>query len=252
VWSLLHRNQESVLVGTAVTLVMLALLAHGRATMDTNEGLQVAGSLAKSPGYRPAILPSVPSDPAFYAAKWRQIATDFYALNPVKDAQGMAAPTPASSTADVVTASLTDHADATEINHPQDNGGNPIAVTPVSHSKPILPFEPIPNLKPQTLVGDMVPLNRGPVVGKPALAAAFSAGLLAFLCFRSLWPNVIPFKPSFAMSVSTDQSDPSTLIRMELPHHWVRIRPPLRQRIKPVVLATSYVAGGFAAWMIVS
>lgn len=243
-WSLLHRNQESVLVGTAVTLVMLAALAHGRPASISETAQRDRSPAFRSELPRSSVFSSVPSDPAFYAAKWRQIANDFYAANPVHSAETT------KESAAVVTAALNDETQAS---------GDPNAsVTPVSHSK-VNP-QPEPSVEPQsasimradspTTALITTASQRVPVVGFPAVAASLAAGLLAWIAFRVTWPTVAIPLASRRYAVTADHADDPDSLRIELPSRWVRVRPPLRQRIKPFVLATSYLAGGFAAWMI--
>lgn len=240
-WSLLHRNQESVLVGTAVTLVMLALLAHGRPA-----SIREAAESDPLPAFCSVLPPSsvfsnVPNDPAFYAAKWRQIANDFYAAHPVHS------PERTKESPAVVTASLTDE---TESRSEQD-----ASVMPASHSKVNSQPEPLVTAKSpansqaisQVVTPVPVASERVPVVGFPAVAAALAAGLLAWMAFRITWPNAASPLLSRGYAVTADHSDS---LRIELPSGWVRVRQPLRQRIKPLVLVTSYLAGGFAAWTI--
>ena len=237
-WSFLRRNQEPALVGTAITLVILALLVHFRPTrVASSFGGPVNASAAVTKSARGSGLSDVPREHEYYRAKWRQIANDFYAAHPVESDES------SSRTAvPVVTASLSDRpagpqndADDGDVREAQSY------IAPVSHEIPVV----AKNSSGQ--VSSVVNPVRSQIsfAGKPAVAAAFAAGLLAFMLFRSIWPA----SERIAKMPHRIVEGPSSL-RIELPANWVTVRPTIRQRCKPIVLTISYVAAFVAAWSI--
>jgi hypothetical protein len=255
VWSLLRRNQEPLLAGTAVALVILAVLTHSHSISETPRGAQSLSPAEVASGGQAALL-DVPRDHDYYRAKWRQIATDFYAAHPVADAE------PGSLRTDdaVVTASLSDQSALTDNSASTTANASQSAVKPVSHV----------THSASHLVADVKQAASHPVIvsrnvlpGNMIVASAVICGLLAFFSFRMLWPTV---EDSDHRSIRTlvapptiDQSsggapirETSVMLRIELPANWVCVRPRLRQRLKPTVLSVCYVASGVAAWTIFS
>jgi len=207
------------MVGAATTLVMLALLAHARSGFVITDSDSETALAIDSPEVSP--FTNVPRDPEFYREKWRQIANDFYKANPVASDQPAAA---------VITASLSDQNDL------QSDLGPKIST--VAHTTPAPIVEPV--------IETTAPAapRRVALIGPPAVFAAIAAGLLATLLYSTLWPT-ISGNPSQELACSD-------LLRIELPSRWVRIRPTPFQRLRPIVLAGSYVVGIAAAWSIIS
>jgi len=219
VWRLLQRNQDRVMVGAATTLVMLALLAHARSGFIITDSGSETSLAIDSPVLSP--LANIPRDPEFYREKWRQIANDFYKANPVASDEPAAA---------VITASLSDQNDL------QSDLGPKISTVAHTMPAPVIETAVVPTT-PAT------PRRVG-LIGPPAVFAALAAGLLATLLYSTLWPT-IPSSPNHGLACSD-------LLRIELPSHWVRIRPTPFQRVRPIVVAASYVGGIAAAWSIIS
>ena len=217
---MLKRNQERLVVGAATTLVMLAVLAHVRAGFAK----PVLGAAATAPTLRSATvstLGSVSRDPEFYRKRWRQIANEFSAAHPVDLPANIAT---------VVTASLSDQVD--DVNYVASQ------VSTAAHTIPTTIAEP------KIVHTIAAPVPRITLVRPPAVFAAVAAGLLASLLYCSIWP--------IKHSAERHGLECSDLLRIELPSHWVRIRPTPIQRLRPIVLCASCIGGVLAARSIIS
>ena len=74
-WSLLQRSLENLLIGAAASLIMLALLSRAQ-TLPAGDTISAGRD----------DLSRTPRNTQDYAARWRQIANEFYAAHPLRDA----------------------------------------------------------------------------------------------------------------------------------------------------------------------
>ncbi len=216
-WSLLHRNQDSLLVGAAVSLALLALLIHARPLPRTPE--QAVAKTASVAG-----LHDVSRDPAYFAVRWREIATEFYDTHPVS---------PTQPSIPVVKAPVHERQLAAE--------KSPSPVIPASHRRPsVFAATQLQTASRHSLESQI--RLKPTLVGVPAIAASLAAGFLAFLLFRMVWPTT--------STIAENTVTVSDALRIEIPSDWVRVRGSLRQRTRPLVLTTSYIAAAIASWSI--
>jgi hypothetical protein len=249
-WKMLQRHQESLLVATAMTLVMLALLSHGRALGFRNLGIGGLGN--NSPDKITASVGpffSLPTNDAFYADKWRQIASDFYAAHPVlEDNNGDRTLTAALPTIAVSYSKPVASPDESASDGHTEPGASPAAIVstserpePASYASldPTPTISSTPTISTQTIAQPL---------GPAAVVAAIAAGMLAFLLFQSIWP---PSQTIASKRLIPPRKPSEDELRIELPSEWVRIRPTMKQRSKPMVLSTAYISAAVAAWSII-
>ena len=242
--SLLRRYHEATMVGLAVASMMLAMLVHASSIKVAKHEQSVrlaleANSLPEKKGFG-----TVPRDPEYYRAKWRQIASDFYAKHPVER------PVADASSPDVVTASLSDDADSTA-----ELASSAGAVSPVSHVKATEAALPREKDEPKInesasdseSVAKAAVAVRYQTLGSSAIVASLAAGLLACWFFCSTWPPQSTDSPAYQRKTVAL----SDALRLELPSEWVSVRPPLKQRLRSAIVAGSYVIPWFTIWTIV-
>lgn len=254
--SLLRRYHEAGVVGLAVASVMLAMLTHASSLKLAKHEAAVRIALEAESLLEKQVFGTVPRDPEYYRAKWRQIANDFYAKHPVERLITDA------SLPDVVTASLSDKADSAA-----ELASAGVVIAPASHVKATEAAPPVENelrgekdkvseqVKPESSgatsdsgnVANAAVAARYQALGGSAIVASLAAGLLACWLFCSTWPPQSTDSPA-------DQRKTVALsdaLRLELPSEWVCVRPPLKQRLRAAIVAGSYVAPWFAIWTIV-
>lgn len=248
--SLLRRYHEAAIVGLAVASVMLAMLAHASSLKLAKHEAAVRLALEENTLPEKKGFGTVPRDPEYYRAKWRQIANDFYAKHPVERSVTDA------SSPDVVTASLSDKADPAA-----EAASVGRVVTPASHVKAsdaaLLGEEGnaensgsaiYPEELPKVAVSAHVQSpRRYRSLGGSAIVASLAAGLLACWFFCSTWPP--RSTESGANQLKTVAL--SEALRLELPSEWVCVRPPLKQRLRAAIVVGSYVVPWIAIWTIV-
>jgi hypothetical protein len=244
VWSLLRRNQEPLLVGTAIALVVIACFLVRRSQFqDKGTSLSLQASDIGTSKLSQSLI--VPSNHDYYRDKWRQIATDFYAAHPVASDEA----TVSGPSQSVVNASLSDKVKSSD--QASTVGLVPViatsapraSVTPVSHKTYSLPEK---SVLAMPSIASPLPMPHSMIAAKWTVACAMIAGVIAFLLFRITWP------PSDGLNRKLDRTivEGSDALRMELPAHWVSVRPSLRQRLKPIILTASYIASSVAGWSI--
>ncbi len=269
-WGILQRNQEAAQVGAAGALVMLALLVKGSSLPHSTSPSELITPTFVS------VSRSVPDDPEYYRQKWRKIADAYYASHPVGSPSGDSRRATNrvqinESPSDVATASLTDRGF-----HSTESAGNePGSLTPVdfnpevdiesqvdikseeslvtnglaqavfSRPKPA-PYSPEASVSGPAMDSPSVLLTANPqrmrvgIYGPYAVAAAVATGLLCSICFQGIWPSQ-RVEPESAIVQSG-------ALRLEIPSEWVRVQPAFRERLKPIVLGSSYVFSAAAAW----
>jgi hypothetical protein len=238
VWSLLRLNQEPLLAGTAVALVVLAGFMHCQPS-GLLDGTSPHTASDVTISQSPTVSLNVPRDPAYYSAKWRKIATEFYAAHPVDTDKSDNRAEPSG----VVTASLSDAAD-----DPGKIASGVVttlsgAITTVSHVSRAQ--SQATQSARQAVVS--TPFAASKVMpGKFVVAAALVAGAISFLLFRKIWPSIDQSMRKTSRTVLSR----SDALRIELPAHWISVRPSFRDRLKPFVLTGAYITSGMAAWSI--
>lgn len=217
-WSLLQRHLEGLLVGTATSLMMLAMLSRG--SVSAPSAVCPAASATIISAAEPLSPASGLTEFVDYGEQWRRIANEFYAAHPV-DASEPAVP--------ILSTSLR-QPPARTITTVSQRIRRPAALSP-----------PLTTAPPAMPVSTVKPLTRG---APYAIAASLAAGVLAVLLYQTLWRA--------ASNPVRQTLDCSHDLRLELPSGWVRVRPTFRQRLRAIVLIGSCGMLAIAAGSIVA
>ncbi len=216
---LLRRYRDSIQVGAAAAIVVLAVMTFGVPQLTLN-------SLDRDPR-DPTTRLAIPQDAAYYREQWIQITEQFYAAHPVTGDE-----------ATVATASLSDRIATVTLQSDarvQPAGFVSAVVPAISDRVDVAADSPILNIQP-------IKARRTAWAGNYAVGIALAIGVFATALFQWLWP--------IEASAAAQTIEVKGQLRIELPRHWVHIRPTAMQQLKPLVVASSYVASACAAWWI--